>query len=212
MPFGLTNAPAVFMDLMNRVCKPYLDKFVILFIDDILIYSKFKEEHEAYLKLELELLKKEKLFAKFFKCEFWLQEVHFLEHMVNTDGIHVDPNKIEAVKNWKVPKTPSEIRSFLGIDGYYRRFIINFSMVAKPLTSLTQKNKKIQRLCSFLRRTESRIWLCVDAKMQEERCVVVNVNKQRLVDGTGLNSGGRFGKPRGGRETRGGDGLEGPGG
>ncbi|GKA98540.1 putative reverse transcriptase domain-containing protein [Tanacetum coccineum] len=132
------------MNLMNRVCKPYLDKFVIVFFDDILIYSKSKEEHEVHLKLVLELLKKEKLFAKFSKCEFWLQEVHFLGHVVNSDGIHVDPSKIEAVKNWKVPKTPSEIRSFLGLAGYYRRFIANFSKVAKPLTSLTQKNQKYE--------------------------------------------------------------------
>ncbi|GJX07585.1 reverse transcriptase domain-containing protein [Tanacetum coccineum] len=142
MPFGLTNAPAVFMDLMNRVCRPYLDKFVIVFIDDILIYSKSKEEHEVHLKLILELLKKEKLFGKFSKCEFWLQEVHFLGHVVNSEGIHVDPSKIEAVKNWKPPKTPTEIRSFLGLAGYYRRFIANFSKIAKPLTLLTQKNKK----------------------------------------------------------------------
>ncbi|GKE71155.1 putative reverse transcriptase domain-containing protein [Tanacetum coccineum] len=97
MPFGLTNAPAVFMDLMNRVCKPYLDKFVIVFIDDILIYSKSKEEHEVHLRLVLELLRKEKLYAKFSKCEFWLQEVHFLGHVVNQNGIHVDPGKIAAV-------------------------------------------------------------------------------------------------------------------
>ncbi|GJV42598.1 putative reverse transcriptase domain-containing protein [Tanacetum coccineum] len=142
MPFGLTNAPAVFMDLMNRVCKPYLDKFVIVFIDDILIYSKTKEDHEVHLGLVLELLRKEKLYAKFSKCEFWLQEVHFLGHVVNQNGIHVDPSKIEAVKNWKTPTTPFEIRSFLGLAGYYRRFIANFSKIAKPLTSLTQKNQK----------------------------------------------------------------------
>ncbi|GKB84021.1 putative nucleotidyltransferase, ribonuclease H [Tanacetum coccineum] len=99
MPFGLTNAPAVFMDLMNRVCKPYLDKFIIVFIDDILIYSKTKEDHENNLRLMLYLLRKEKLYAKFSKCEFWLQEVHFLRHVVNHDGIHVDPSKIEAVKS-----------------------------------------------------------------------------------------------------------------
>ena len=142
MPFGLTNAPAVFMDLMNRVCKPYLDKFIIVFIDDILIYSKSKEEHGVHLKLILELLGKEKLYAKFSKCDFWLQQVHFLGHVVNSNGIHVDPSKIEAVKNWKTPNSPSEIRSFLGLVGYYRRFIENFSKIAKPLTSLTQKDKK----------------------------------------------------------------------
>ncbi|KAI3726575.1 hypothetical protein L1987_66373 [Smallanthus sonchifolius] len=141
MPFGLTNAPAVFMDLMNRVCRPYLDQFVIVFIDDILIYSRTKEDHEKHLKLILELLKKEQLYAKFSKCEFWLREVQFLGHVINDKGIHVDPSKVEAVKNWNAPKTPSEIRSFLGLAGYYRRFISNFSRIALPLTSLTQKNK-----------------------------------------------------------------------
>nr|GEX32195.1 hypothetical protein [Tanacetum cinerariifolium] len=141
MPFGLTNSPAVFMDLMNRVCQPYSDKFVIVFIDDILIYSRSEEEHEAHLKTILDLLKKEELYAKFSKCEFWLKEVQFLGHVVNREGIHVDPSKAESVKNWKTPKSPIEIRLFLGLAGYYRRFIENFSKIAKPLTQLTQKNK-----------------------------------------------------------------------
>nr|GEX61694.1 putative reverse transcriptase domain-containing protein [Tanacetum cinerariifolium] len=103
-----------------------------------------KEEHEVHLKLILELLKKEKLFGKFLKCEFWLQKAHFLGHVVNSEGIHVDPNKIEAVKNKKPPKTPTEIRSFLGLAGYYRRFITSFSKIAKPLTLLTQKYEKFE--------------------------------------------------------------------
>jgi hypothetical protein len=125
MPFGLTNAPTVFMNLMNRVCKSYLDKFVIVFIDDILIYSQTKKDNEEHLKLILELLGKEKLYAKFSKCEFWLREVHFLCHVINEKGIHVGLAKIEAVKNCEVPKTPTEICQFLGLAGYYRRFIEN---------------------------------------------------------------------------------------
>ncbi|KAL9993804.1 putative nucleotidyltransferase, Ribonuclease H [Helianthus debilis subsp. tardiflorus] len=139
MPFGLTNAPAVFMDLMNRVCKPYLDKFVIVFIDDILIYSKSQEEHEQHLRIILELLRKEQLYAKFSKCDFWLREVHFLGHVVNKYGIHVDPSKVDSIRNWPAPRTPTEIRQFLGLAGYYRRFIKDFSKIAQPLTMLTQK-------------------------------------------------------------------------
>ncbi|GJR69925.1 putative reverse transcriptase domain-containing protein [Tanacetum coccineum] len=119
MPFGLTNAPAVFMDLMNRVCKPYLDKFVIIFIDDILIYSKSKQEHEEHLKLILEFLKKEELYAKFSKCEFWIPKVQFLGHVIDSKGIHVDPAKIESIKDWTSPKTATEIHQFLGLAGYY---------------------------------------------------------------------------------------------
>ncbi|GJU54698.1 putative reverse transcriptase domain-containing protein [Tanacetum coccineum] len=121
MPFGLTNAPAVFMDLMNRVCKPYLDKFVIVFIDDILRYSKNKQEHEEHLKLILELLKKE---------EF--------------QGIHIDPTKIESIKYWASPKSPMEIRQYLGLAGYYRRFFKGFLKIAKPMTKLTQKKVKFE--------------------------------------------------------------------
>ncbi|GJY98972.1 putative reverse transcriptase domain-containing protein [Tanacetum coccineum] len=141
MPFGLPNAPTVFMDLMNRVCRLYLDKFVIVFIDDILIYSNTRKEHAMHLGLVLELLKKKQLYAKFSKCELWLQKVEFLGHVINSDGIHVDPSKIEAVENWKASRTPSEVCSFLGLAGYYRRFIEDFSKIAKPLTVLTQKSK-----------------------------------------------------------------------
>ncbi|GKD72898.1 putative reverse transcriptase domain-containing protein [Tanacetum coccineum] len=108
MPFRLTNAPAVFMNLMNRVCKPYLDKFVILFIKDILVYSKDEEEHEKHLKIILELLKKERLYAKFSKCDFWLDSVQFLGHVIDRSGVHVDPAKIEAIKSWAAPTTPTE--------------------------------------------------------------------------------------------------------
>ncbi|GJT31798.1 putative reverse transcriptase domain-containing protein [Tanacetum coccineum] len=142
MPFGLTNASAVFMDLMNRVCKPYLDKFVIVFIDDILIYSKSKKEHEEHLRQILKLLKKEELYAKFSKCEFWISRVQFLGHVIDYRGIHVDPAKIESIKDWASPKTPTEIRQFLGLTGYYRRFIEGFSKISKAMTKLTQKGVK----------------------------------------------------------------------
>ncbi|GJY37473.1 putative reverse transcriptase domain-containing protein [Tanacetum coccineum] len=132
MPFGLTNAPAVFMDLMNRVCKPYLDKFVIVFIDDILIYSRNEEEHANHLRIILELLQKEKLYAKFSKCDFWIHIVQFLGHLIDSQGLHVDPAKIEAVKNWTSPTTPTEVRQFLGLVGYYRRFIEEAPILALP--------------------------------------------------------------------------------
>ncbi|GKG05516.1 putative reverse transcriptase domain-containing protein, partial [Tanacetum coccineum] len=135
------------MDLMNRVCKPYLDKFVIVFINDILIYSKNKQEHEEHLKLILELLKKDELYAKFSKCEFWIPKVQFLGYVIDSQGIHVDhvdPAKIESIKDWASPKSPMEIRQFLGLAGYYRRFIEGFSKIAKPMTKLTQKKVKFE--------------------------------------------------------------------
>ncbi|GJT57289.1 retrovirus-related pol polyprotein from transposon TNT 1-94 [Tanacetum coccineum] len=142
MPFGLTNAQAVLMDLMIRVCRPYLDKFVIVFIDDILIYSKTQEEHVEHLRLVLELLKKEKMYAKFSKCEFLDKRMcSFLAFVYMVNEIHVDPSKIEAVKNWKALRTPTKVRSFLGLAGYYCRFIENFSKIVKSLTILTQKSK-----------------------------------------------------------------------
>ncbi|KAI3451367.1 hypothetical protein Pfo_008032 [Paulownia fortunei] len=132
MPFGLTNAPAAFMDLMNRVFKQYLDKFVIVFIDDILIYSRDKEEHKEHLKIVLQVLKEKQLYAKFKKCEFWLEQVVFLGHVVSKDSISVDPSKVEAIIN----------KEFLGLVGYYRRFVQGFSKIATPMTILTRKNMK----------------------------------------------------------------------
>nr|GEU55459.1 putative reverse transcriptase domain-containing protein [Tanacetum cinerariifolium] len=120
MSFGLTNAPAVFMDSMNRVCKPYLDKFVILFIDDILIYSKDKEEHEKHLKTILELLKREQLYAKFLKCDFWLEYVQFLGYVIDSEGVHVDHAKIAAIKNWATPTTLTEVRTSM----FYFRYTV----------------------------------------------------------------------------------------
>ncbi|KAI3795060.1 hypothetical protein L1987_37704 [Smallanthus sonchifolius] len=144
MSFGLTNAPAAFMDLMNRVCRPMLDRSVIVFINDILIYSKNEGDHACHLKEVLEALKKEKLYAKFSKCAFWLREVQFLGHVINPNGIMVDPAKIVTVREWNIPKTPTEIRSFLGLAGYYRRFIQNFSKIASPVTKLTRKEVKYE--------------------------------------------------------------------
>ena len=126
MSLGLTNAPTVFMDLMNQVFEEYLDKFIIVFVDDILLYSCTVEEHELHLKIVLERLREKKLYAKFSKCEFWLERVAFLGHVVSKEGISVDPSKVEAVTQWKQPKNPTELRSFMGLAGYYRRFVDGF--------------------------------------------------------------------------------------
>ncbi|KAA3484115.1 DNA/RNA polymerases superfamily protein [Gossypium australe] len=139
MPFGLTNAPAAFMDMMNRVFQQYLDQFVVVFIDDILVYSRTEEEHDKHLRVVLQILREKQLYAKFSKCEFWLREVTFLGHVVSAEGIRVDPRKIEAVLDWKPPRSVAEIRSFLGLAGYYRRFVEGFSLIAAPMTRLLRK-------------------------------------------------------------------------
>ncbi|GJX46460.1 putative reverse transcriptase domain-containing protein [Tanacetum coccineum] len=146
MPFGLTNAPAVFMDLINQVCKPYLDKFVIVFIDDILIYLKNKEEH---LKLILELLKKEELYAKFSKCEFWIPKVQFLGHVIDSKGIHVDPAKIEPIKDWASPKSPTEIRQFFGLaEKEEATFeLIKQKLCSAPILALPKGSKNFIVYC-----------------------------------------------------------------
>ena len=130
------------MYLMNLVCMLELDKFVVVFIDDILIYSKSEEDHAEHLRVVLQRLRDHKLYAKFSKCEFWLKEVPFLGHVVSAEGIAVDPSKVQDVLNWKPPTSVTEVRSFLGLAGYYRRFIPNFSKIAKPMTELLKKGIK----------------------------------------------------------------------
>jgi hypothetical protein len=144
MSFGLTNAPAYFMYVMNKVFVEYLDRFVVVFIDDILIFSKTMEEHEEHLRLVLEKLRSNQLYAKFSNCEFWLTEVAFLGHVISAGGVSVDLSKVKDVLNWMPPTTVSEIQSFLGLAGYYHRFIKDFSKIAKPLTKLLGKNKAFE--------------------------------------------------------------------
>ena len=192
MPFGLTNAPTAFMDLMNRVFHEYLDCFVIVFIDDILIFSKSMEEHKEHLRIVFQILREKKLYAKFKKCEFWLDQVVFLGHVISEVGISVDPSKVEVVVDWARLTNVSENRSFLDLAGYYRRFVEGFSRIAAPLTQLTRKNAKFvwteeceksfqelkQRLVTasvltipsnlggfviYSDASKKRAWLCVDA-------------------------------------------------
>ncbi|WJZ92455.1 hypothetical protein VitviT2T_011446 [Vitis vinifera] len=142
MPFGLTNAPAAFMDLRNRVFRAYLDQFVIVFVDDILIYSRSLEEHKQYLVTTLRTLRRHQLYGKLEKSEFWLIEVNFLGHVVSEAGIAVDHSKVEVVQEWQRPTNVFEVRSFLGLAGYYRRFVEDFSRIAAPMTWLTRKEVK----------------------------------------------------------------------
>jgi hypothetical protein len=144
VPFGLSNAPAVFMCLMNGIFREYLDKFVIVFLDDILIYSKSEEEHEQHLRMVLQVLREHQLYAKLSKCSFYQKEIHYLGHIISENGIVVDPEKIEAIIKWSVPKKVTEVRSFMALAGYYRRFIEGFSKISHPITSLKKKGVKFQ--------------------------------------------------------------------
>ena len=142
MPFGLTNAPAVFMDLMHRVFRDLVDECVVIFIDDILVYSPDHATHEIHLRMVLGRLREHKLYAKFKKCKFWLERISFLGHIVSKERISVDPAKVEAVLKWEAPKNVSEVRSFLGLVGNYRRFVARFASIARPLTRLLKKDVK----------------------------------------------------------------------
>jgi hypothetical protein len=144
MLFGLTNAPTHFMYLMNSVFMPELDKFVVVFIDDILIYSKSEEEHAQHLWVILQRLRDHQLYAKFSKCAFWLKEVLFLGYVISAEGIAIDPSKVQEVLDWKSPKSVTQIRSFLGLAGYYHWFIPNFSKMAKPMAQLFEKEAKFK--------------------------------------------------------------------
>ena len=144
MSFGLTNAPMAFMDLMNHVFRSYVDQFVVVFINEILVYSKDREDHNTHPRVVLETLRKEQLYAKLSKCEFWLGEVSFLGHIVLEEGVRVDPKNIEVIIKWKPPRNVTEVRSFMGLAGYYRRFVKVFSKTTTPMTRLLQKNVRFE--------------------------------------------------------------------
>ncbi|GJR61173.1 putative reverse transcriptase domain-containing protein [Tanacetum coccineum] len=182
MPFRLTNALSVFMDMMNRVCNPYLDKFVIVFIDDMLIYSKSKEDHEEHLKLILELLKKEELYAKFLKCEFWLPKVQFLDHVIDSEGIHVDPAKIESIKDWSSPKTPTEIHQFLEKEETAFQFLKQ-KLCSASILALPEGSENFVVYCNASHKGLGAVL------MQREKCTVFtdHLSLQHILDQKELN-------------------------
>jgi hypothetical protein len=144
MSFGLTNAPAYFMNLMNKVFMEYLDRFVVVFIDGILIYSKSESDHEQHLRLVLQKLRDNQLYAKYSKCEFWIDEVPFLGHIISNGGMLVDLAKVKEIEAWSIPTTVMEVRSLLRLVGYYWRFIEGFFKIAKPMTSLLEKGREFK--------------------------------------------------------------------
>jgi hypothetical protein len=142
MSFGLTNASTYLMYLMNKVFMEYLDKFIVVFFDDILVYSRSEEEHKEHFRLALQKLREHRLYAKLSKCEFCMKQVTFLGHVISKEGISVDPSKVQDVLNWNAPTSVSDIQSFLGLAGYYPRFIEGFMKKSKPMTELLEKDKK----------------------------------------------------------------------
>jgi hypothetical protein len=144
VPFGLSNAPVVFMCLMNGVFGEYLDKFVIVFLDEILVYYKIEEEHEHYLRMVLQVLKEHQLYNKLSKCSFNQNQIHYLGHIISKEGIKLDPDKIEAIRGWSAPKNVTKVISFMGLARYYKRFIVGFSRIYHPITSLQRKGVKFQ--------------------------------------------------------------------
>ncbi|GJV33922.1 putative reverse transcriptase domain-containing protein [Tanacetum coccineum] len=185
MPFGLTNAPAVFMDLMNRVCKALLDKICDVFIDDILIYSKNKEEHEKHLKIILELLKNEQLYAKFSKCDFWLESVQFLGHVINNKGVHVDPAKVEAIRNWSAPTTPKEKNKKYewGTEEDEAFQTLKQKLCSAPILALPEGTENFVVYCDASHKGYGAVL------MQREKCIVYTDHKslQYILDQKELN-------------------------
>jgi hypothetical protein len=186
MSFRLINAPAYFMYLMNKVFMEYLDNYVVVFIYDILIFFKMKEEHKKHLRLVLEKPRSNQLYGKFSKCEFWLTEVTFLGHVISAGGVSVDPGKVKDVLNWMPPTTASEIQSFLGLAGYYCRFINDFSKIAKPMTKLLEKNKafewiaECQASCEELRKHLTSAPVLIPPDLTKKFDIYCDASRQRL--------------------------------
>jgi hypothetical protein len=186
IPFGLTNAPVVFMSLMNGVFRKYLDHFVQVFLDDILIYSKNEIEHEEHLRIVLSFLRENKLYGKLSKCSFFQKEIHYLGHIISDEGISVDPEKVKAIMEWPVPKNAHEVRSFMGLAGYYRRFVEGFSKIAKPITMLQCKGVRYEwteecdRAFIELKRLLTSALILRVPDMKKEFTVCTDASKQGL--------------------------------